>query len=175
MPTEKNWKDLEKKWKEKPSENFILREYHAQHPSPAYKEKNIKVKLAFYRTGIFGFVFGLLILCLSMGGSRVDSGITIAGISVIVISILLVGIAWIIYQSSNTKEYKKEYENWSSKAENYEKQIVPVLRKAVAKNFQQLYYCHRDDVVFLPETDFTCRASDMQTMPKWIELGKIKS
>lgn len=174
-PSEKDWKELEKRWREKPAENFILTEYLAQHPSPGYKEKNTKLKFTFLTPGIFGFIIGLTLLCLSTGGYRSGGTIASIGIFVLVISLIFIGIGWIIYQTSNTKEYKQEFSDWTRNKSKFQLQIIPSLRRGAEANSRRLYYCSRDYMIFLPGTNFSCSASDLQSMAKWIELARAKS
>lgn len=188
-PSEGNWEKLAKRWKDKPTENYFLQEYLKDHPSPANKEKNARLKGCFQRLGGLGILVAMTIFVLScpvmglltwfgtdeQGLSEVLSIITIIIIALVVISPVLLGIGGLIYQVSNSREYKEEYKQWSIACRKYARQIIPNLRRNVEHNFNMLYYCYRDDLVFLPGTDFSCRASDMQSMSIWLVLGQIGS
>jgi hypothetical protein len=183
MPSEKVWKE----WKEKQIPRVQLikayeNEYERLHPQTFEKEeKNRLLKNGCLIAGTGGLVLGILLVTISFGGS--DSTTLwscIIGLILMGSFPLSLATAAIIYRISNPKEHREQFKAWyrakveyrNSHLEKLEKKVNDIQRQALSR-FNLLYYCYRDDVVFLPETSFGVSSQEMKSFSTWERLGQL--
>ncbi len=150
-PTEKDWKKV--KTGEK---SLIMQNYLKLHPEPG-PEKNYTLRVFTSLIGIVSLpVSGLLL-----------AGNNQLGLYVLLLFPISLFIRKLIFEISNSQEYKQWYKETQ--------QLVTDLRRESETKYNMLYYCHRDDTVFLLGTDYCMSASDMGNMGAWIKLGRTNS
>ena len=177
MPTEKEWNE----WKDKQlSQDEIVKEFKRLYPEPQ-GEKNYQLKVGCLILGFIGLGCGFLSLFAVGLNSPSDFNI---GICLSCIPMSFFPLSWvvakIIYEISNPKEHKDKFSEWSkSKVRFINEQRTATQVKASAAqrqataNFNMLYYCYRDDLVFLPEKNFAVESKEMMSMATWFRLGQM--
>lgn len=175
MPSDKEWKE----WKEKQiSRNEINEEYKRLHPQPYGKGKYYELKVGCLLLGLVGFLIGAMGLLFAINGGGIVSGIF--GCMFTLLFPLSWGVVAIIFELSTPKEHKEIISKWdktrveyvNSQIKSIEQHAINIQRQAVI-NFNMLYYCYRDDVVYIPNTDFCVSANDMISMTTWSKLGQL--
>jgi len=175
MPSDKDWKD----WKEKKiSPDEMNKEYKRLHPETYGKEKNYGIKVGCMVLGFIGSVIGFLTLVSSTGNFQ--EGIYLSFCCCAFFPLSLVA-AKIIYEVSNSKEHKQRFTAWNKsrvQEVNAQKAAIEIKSNATQRQavseFSRLYYCYRDDVVFIPDTDFCVDSSEMRNMYTWEKLGQVR-
>jgi hypothetical protein len=170
MPTEKDWG----KWKEKRTHwTEMMNEYERLHPRPVGKERNYNLRVGCLALGFIGTLFAFLAL---LSESRSFQDYIYLGLCYSTPLIAAIGVAKAIYELSNPKEYK----DWDKARVEYTKtqkanlaRTINDLQKQSTSKFNSLYYCFRDDVVFLPGTSFCVDSSEMKNMYTWEKLGQL--
>jgi hypothetical protein len=159
LPGKKDWDGLRDKWNRKPGENPILQDYLATHVAPGPEPGPIFRRFLYLMGGIclllapFVWIFGT---------GLATSFFLIAGIVILLIERL-------IYLSLSTPEYRE----WDKQRARFSQQIIPALKRRVEENIKRVYYCHRDQLVFIPETNFKYDTAAAGDMGFWVALGRI--
>src|SRR3989337_434927 len=170
IPTDKDWKA----WKGKQfSAAEVIKEVDRLYPENYPKEKNYVFKIGCLILGALALPLGCAIWLLSVYSPSMNWFVTIFFGSYFVMALFplsWVG-AWMIYQVSNPKEYREKVSAIKkSRNEYYKARRTEILKKsddierqAITRS-EMLYYCSRDDVVFLPGTSFCVNAKEMKSM-----------
>ncbi len=189
MPTDKDWNE----WKQKQiSQNEISKEYMSLHPAPRAelngKEKNFGLRAGCIVLGACSFFTGAsYVIDVISSSDTLDIWGLIIGVFFVLLLPLSLGVAKAIFEASNPKEYKEKskehkqkYAAWiKAKADyvnaqiaNIQKTASDIQRQALSR-FNMLYYCYRDDVIFLPETSFYVGSQEMKKISTWANLGEL--
>jgi hypothetical protein len=166
MPDEKDWKQ----WREKqPSGLEIRKEYDRLHPSPI---KESKVQMGCTILGLLGIVLGIVVIGLLQEPTM--------GCGLMLLFPLSLGVSWSLYQIFTSKEKKQAWKAWKDERKEYlksqESDLVGRLegiQTRATSRFDKLYYCYRDDVIFLPGTNYCVSSKEMSNMNAWVNLGEI--
>ena len=168
-PTGKEWEKLREKrthWTE------MMNEYERLHPRPV-KERNYGFRVGCLFLGSVATLYGLLAMFTESNSFQEFASLFLGTIILLLASI---GVAKVIYELSNSKEYKE----WDRARNKYRisqkgnlRKTLDDIQKQSTSNFNRLYYCYRDDVVFLPGTSFCADSSEMKSMDTWINLGQL--
>lgn len=166
MPSEKDWKQ----WREKqPSGLEMRKEYDKLHPSPIGESK---LQMGCVILGFLGVGLGIIVIGLLQQPAL--------GCGLMLLLPLSLGFSWLLYQIFTSKEKKQAWKAWKDDRREYLKsqegdltrQLDGIQRRAT-RQFDSLYYCYRDDVVFLPGTNYCVGSKEMSNMNAWVNLGEV--
>jgi hypothetical protein len=74
----------------------------------------------------------------------------------------IIGIIFIIWLGFRIKNrFMRDMENYKEKKETYEREEIPPWERA-KNRWEKLYYCMRDETVFIPEENKAIQAKDME-------------
>ena len=171
-PTDKDWQN----WKEslaRQSPDFGL-QFDRMNPPPG-KDQTEGFRTILVLVSLVLLVVGLLCLWIQ----QIQLGIIL-----LVIFAIGIGANQLIFQV-NSPEYKKWLNDRNAYVSVKEKEYKPIaavqknlddlnatsIQQKAVQRYDELYYCHRDDLVFHPSTGFSASAADMERMPAWVKLG----
>jgi hypothetical protein len=91
--------------------------------------------------------------------------IVLSGAFFIPLAFVGLGIVWLSVRITPVE--RKEWDAKLASTKEQAKQKVPQLRNKALTRWNELYYCHRDDLVFLPNEGLSAPSSDIMRMLMW--------
>lgn len=130
-------------------------EFSKQFPSP---EMGWKAKIA--------LILFLAILCLGALALLVFSSSMVYSFSIGGIMIIALVFTYKSMQANQTPEYKEWQKKFNDTRSQYEKEANQIKQRTF-RRWNNLYYCYRDDIVFLPDENLKSSPSEIMDLLMW--------